>query len=208
MSILARLMEKGKEFSSQNLIENAQIKIRNLFERIGLNDIITSSFGSREQKEEERQIAILGAGAAIEIKSLVDYFKEKGLGRPNITAFDRDPMFKTLTREIFRFTDISFEYRVASLTDTTSLGDVLYDLILLRKPAGETSEWRRIFENGYDHLKESGIFIATTDIYDDFVREQLSARGTIIRSYEIDPVDRAAPYFTESAAYIATKGGG
>ena len=40
-------MEIGKEFSSQNPIENAQIKIKNLFERIGLNDIITSSFSSR-----------------------------------------------------------------------------------------------------------------------------------------------------------------
>lgn len=192
-------MDNSEEIlRSETTAEQAQRSIEKTLKEIGI-------VGYLPQDPLNKVIAILGAGSAVEIGAITSYFLRNGLGKPKIVCFDKDPLFKGTTEKLFGSQDINFEYRIKDITDPSSFENEQYDMVIIRKPEGNTQSWKKAFENGFDHLKTAGIFLATTDVYADFVRDQLRKGGEVVKTYIIPDKDRIGPYFNESDLFVAKK---
>lgn len=187
-----------------NTIEQAQVNIRKV-----LNDLRLVDYFAKENRQSQgKTIAILGAGTAVEALPLTQYFVESGLGKPKIIAFDPDEDVKRLTEEIFKGKDVGLEYRSADAANPNSFRDEKYDVVIIRKPDIHNGErtWRQVFQNGFDHLKSEGVLIATTDLYSDFVLEEIQRGGELAReAYTIPEENIVPPYLTEFDLFIARK---
>lgn len=180
----------------------AEQSVKTTLEKIQLSKYIPSG-------NQKRSIAILGAGSAVEVHPLTDYFIAHGFGKPAIIAFDLDDFLKSLTEKQINLGHVNLDYRLKDFTDPKSFKDELYDMVIIRKPVVHkfSGVWAKAFRNGFDHLKPNGIFLATTDIYDNFVRGQLVRGGEIVKFYTIPEEDSTLPYFNDSALFIARKKG-
>lgn len=185
---------------SQTIVERTQRAIEATFREIQLIDYL-----AREPLD--KKVAILGAGLAVEIGAITSYFLRNGLNKPKIICFDRDPDLKEFTETLFGSQGIDFEYRISDITDTLSLKDEQYDMVIVRRPDVHNGErnWSRAFENGFNHLKKGGVFLATTDMYADFVREQLKRGGEIVKTYVISEINRVSLSFSEVDLFVAKK---
>ena len=195
-------MEDSKDYLKKPTTwEEPERKILETFEKINLA-------GSMPPGTYQRIIAILGAGAVVEAKPLTNYFINHGFGKPMIIAFDLDEKMKLLTEGLINSGYVDIEYRIEDVADPESFKNEEYDLVIIRRPAVHTSQvvWERAFQNGFEHLRPGGIFLTTTDLYDDFVIKQLKREGRDIKKYMIPKEDSVPPYFNEFVLYTATKG--
>lgn len=179
--------------------EQAQEAIGKTLNAISLKDYFP-------QEPRKKMIAILGAGVAIEAVSFTSYFTANDFEKPHIVAFDQDAFSMEVTERLVP-KDLDFKYRKANIVKDETFDDEQYDMIIVRNPNVHASEsdWKKIFSNGFKHLKQGGVFLATTDIHQDFIRNELKAGGKIVREYEIPDVNKVGPYFNESNLFIAIK---
>lgn len=185
-------------------IEDAVKRIYKFFEYLRLFDYIPAG-------ESNLQIAILGAGFALEVPSLKNYFTAQGKNIAQVTAVDLDLEGggKLFTETIAASIGVPLEYRIADVGNPVSLGEELYDLVIVRNPDVHRSEtnWQLIFANGFNHLKEGGIFLVTTtgSLDHRFVLAELSQRGRILLDAKIPEQLRGGGYFNDANVVIAQK---
>lgn len=186
---------------SETLAEQVQRSMRKTLEKVGF-------IGYLPQGSSEKKIAILGAGAAVEVPVIDKLFVDNGLGRPKVVCFDKDPSFKKLTEELVRSQGLNLEYHSRDISDPNSFEGEQYDMVIIRNPDVHSlqGKWSDAFKNGFNHLKPGGIFLATTDIYADIVRLELQKGGEVVKKYSIPEIDRVSPNFNENDLFIARKG--
>ena len=194
---------QSKESQSNNLVAQSESSILRILEKIDL-------VGYLPKNSNEIEIALLGAGIPIEVLPLTVYFASNGVGKPRIVAFDKEESGRKFADSYFNSEDVRLEYRAGEDVDLASLdtlGVRSYDMVIVRKPDVHNSKhkWEKIFENGFSHLKPGGIFLATTDLYADFVLDQLRKGGQVVKEYTIPQPDRIAPFFTEADLFVAKK---
>lgn len=185
--------------------EPTTIQAEKAIERILIKIDLISFFPKELGK---KAIAILGAGTAVESGALRNYFMGLGLKAPEIIAYDKDPAMKKATESVLKSRlDNGFEYKVKDLFDPSSFDNESFDLILIRKPdvhnSGEV--WKKIIRNGFDHLKQGGIMLVTTDMYRDFVASELEKNGKILKTHRISDSEKVGPFITEEDLFIARK---
>ena len=190
----------GELLRPERIIIRAERAIGKTLEEVGLIEYLPKEPG-------QKSIAILGAGVVVEAGSLRDYFVHHGLGAPKITAYDNSWSSKRLTEELFPSKTLGLEYHTGDITEPESFKNERYDIVLIRKPDvhNSTDTWEKAFRNGFKHLKHGGVFLATTDLYSDFVLAQLRRGGEVVKNYTIPEIDRVGPFFNESDLFIAKK---
>lgn len=197
-------MELNRVENRNSTIENETVGLLKLFQFLHLSDLLPS------QGSADLRMAILGAGLAIEILSLRDYFVEQGRSISSITAVDLNPDGKLFTEKIGETSDIPLDYRIADAGSPDSLADEVYDLIMVRRPDVYKSElnWQRVIKNGFDHLREGGIFLVTTteDSALELASSELGKRGHIILNTKIPEQFRGGEFFNDANVVIAQKG--
>ena len=181
-------------------IEQAQNHLKHVFDGIGLSYY----FAKEGNKGERIKVAILGAGAAVEVLPLTRHFVEKELGKPEITAFDVNPTLKKLSEVVAKDKDVDFRYEIRDLSNPEAFGEEKYDLVIARNPGTvNAGNWEKIFANGFSHLKSGGLFVVASTLR-QFIRDQLEKGGKIIRSFKIPEVDNNV-FFPERDVLIAQK---
>lgn len=159
-------------------------------------------------KKRERTIAILGAGAAVEVCPISDLFLQKEKEKPKVIAFDLDVAKKVLTEQSLKDRDVNLDYRISDIRDKNSYGDEQYDLVIIRNPDvhSDMKGWRQALGNVLDHLKKGGVilFTATEPHVIGFIESELGRKDTIVKKHEIIRTEMGG-YVSERQAFIAKK---
>lgn len=195
-------MENVSEQRGESLWERAQRSIGTTFEQIALLDYLPVQTG-------QPTVAILGAGVAVEVQSLHDYFTTHQRLAPRIIAFDVDKGVRILTEEIARLSGVEVDYRTADASDRSTFDGKQYDIIIIRKPDVHKGQenWRRIIQNALRHLKPNGCILVTTSEHEayKFVSGELKDDVDVVLEYNISEERRVHPFFNEDRFAVSEK---
>lgn len=158
-------------------------------------------------KVEERTVAILGAGEAVEVCPISDLFLQKEKEKPKVIAFDLDVEKKVLTELFLKDRDVNLDYRIEDIRDESSYGGEQYDLVIIRNPDvhREMKGWRQALNNALDHLKKGGVILltATEPHVIEFAESELERKDIlIVKKHEIIRTEKGG-YVSERQAFIA-----
>lgn len=168
----------------------------------------TDLYSCLPSKAGERTVAILGAGAAVEVCPISDLFLQKEKEKPKVIAFDLDVVKKVLTERFLEDKRVNLDYRIGDIRDESSYGDEQYDLVIIRNPDvhNDMKGWRQALSNVLNHLKKGGVilFTATEPHVIRFAESELGRKDTIVKKYGIIRTEME-DYVSERQAFIAKK---
>lgn len=181
--------------------------IRAIFNFIDLYDRLP-------QRQDKRRVAILGAGAAVEVAPLRESLIKKDGEEPEIIAFDLDPAMKRLTEATIGADIPGFTYKTANFAlPEVFPSDQQLDLIIIRNPNihAYPDSWATGINNALEHLRIGGILLFTTNEVHarEFIQKEMEkgGRGDYYETklQEIPIVINVLPYVVEQDIFLAKK---